>query len=173
MANLLLLSICAFIQLLPNLASLVPIEMSVRHSLENKFGRYARFSRLLDSRRLKTVSSSISELRRLPEPIIRKAVQLYNKGQMEQLLSLLTAVERLEQLYRLQKCSAIFSYQLCSNSSAQPFFLWAKMSANQLTNGRRYFKLYQNVKRLRDSRLSPKSDKKSNNNNNGVDPLVT
>ena len=85
--------------------------------------------------KLHILSNVVSVFKYLPEPIVEKSINLYNQGKIDKLLTLLTAVDRLRQLQQFRKCNAIFSFQLCSNSSAQPFFLWAKMSANQIVNG--------------------------------------
>ena len=86
-------------------------------------------------RKLKQISTILPLFKHLPKPIIGKVIDLYKQRKTDKLLKLLSTVEKLLKLYQLQKCKAIFSFHLCSNSSAQPFFLWAKMSANKIVKG--------------------------------------
>ena len=92
-------------------------------------------SQLLNTARLKQISNILPLFKQLPEPIVQRAVDLYKQGQIDKLMELLTSIDKLVKRYQLQKCKAIFSFHLCSNSSAQPFFLWAKMSANKIVKG--------------------------------------
>ena len=86
--------------------------------------------------RLQNIKKSIPMLGNLPKPVLVKAVSLYRTGEIGKLTVLLTSISKLDQLYRQQKCRAIFSRDLCNNSSAQPFFMWAKISANKMTQSR-------------------------------------
>ena len=78
----------------------------------------------------------MSMVQKMPKSIIPKAMSLIENGEMEKLKELAAVLKRLKQLYLMQKCKAIFTADLCSNSSAQPFFIWAKMSANKMIQGR-------------------------------------
>ena len=95
------------------------------------------------SQGLKTITTQakgwknvMSIIGQMPKSVMLKAKALYENGEMEKLKELSAALKRLKQLYLMQKCKAIFTADLCSNSSAQPFFIWAKMSANKMIQGR-------------------------------------
>ena len=87
----------------------------------------------------KTWSTTMVQLGKLPKSVMLKAKALYENGEMDKLKELSASLKRLKQLYLMQKCKAIFTADLCSNSSAQPFFIWAKMSANKIIQGQRSF----------------------------------
>ena len=70
---------------------------------------------------------------KLPDRILSHMKNLYERGETVKLMKLIRAIAKLEQLYMMKKCEAMFSYDVCANSSAQPFFLWAKMFANKIT----------------------------------------
>ena len=78
------------------------------------------------------MSNLVAMFQCLPQPIIRKGLQLYKHGKFAELINLLMAAKKLVKRYQLQKCKANFSFHPCSNSprSAQPFFLWAKISSS-------------------------------------------
>ena len=69
----------------------------------------------------------------LPERILRKLAIWYKAGKKGKVFKTLMAITNLQRLYMKKKCYLIFSSDVCENSSAQPFFLWAKMYANKLT----------------------------------------
>ena len=71
----------------------------------------------------------------LPLAISNKAVKLHRRRNFKRLNILLNAVTKLDKLYREQKCEAMFSKQICNNSSPQPFYMWAKISANKIIQG--------------------------------------
>ena len=81
------------------------------------------------------VFDSLSKETHLPKPVLVKLYQLHTRGESNKVSKLLGAVSKLEKLYLQHKCRMIFSRHLCSNTSAQPFFLWAKMFANKITRG--------------------------------------
>ena len=68
----------------------------------------------------------------LPEKMVQKLALLYNEGKREQVAKIFKAINALQKLYWKRKCYLMFSSDVCENSSAQPFFLWAKMYANRV-----------------------------------------
>ena len=131
---------CVFSSISPKLAFELSIAKNKnRHSVGlDKGGHQRQPSILMTARKLKQISTLFPLFQHLPKPIVQKAIELYQQGKIGKLLKLLITVDKLAKLYQLQKCKAIFSFHLCSNSSAQPFFLWAKISANKIIKERRF-----------------------------------
>ena len=93
------------------------------------------FTKRLDaktSEKYLLVNRVMSMLGHMPKPVVRKVVALYRRGAIKQMIRLLRAVSKLNKIYRLRRCKAAFSRQLCMNTSPLPFFMWAKMSANKI-----------------------------------------
>ena len=67
----------------------------------------------------------------LPKPILRTIFILYLKDDTEQIIRVLKASAKLDKTYRLQRCQLIFSTPLCLNASANPFYLWAKLTVDK------------------------------------------
>ena len=67
----------------------------------------------------------------LPKPILRTIFILYLKGDTNQIIRVLKASTKLDKTYRLQRCQLIFSTPLCLNASANPFYLWAKLTVDK------------------------------------------
>ena len=79
----------------------------------------------------------LSFLKRLPKPMLQNLAQLYVEGKEKQVNHFLQVAWKIDRFYRKQKCQLFFSFELCSNSSAHPFFLWAKISANKILHPHR------------------------------------
>ena len=90
-----------------------------------------------DTQQILSSKGHLSFLRRLPKPMLQNLAQLYIQGKEKQVNHFLKVAWKIDRFYRKQKCQLFFSFELCSNSSAHPFFLWAKISANKILNPHR------------------------------------